>query len=150
MKQKIFTIIAILMIASLLLAACGPGEDAGEPGGPAAQELDRPDPPAPYAGMTNPHGGDANAEAAGQTIYQTNCASCHGEGGAGDGPAAATLDPPPQDLAENIDGLDDSYLFWRIAEGGGMEPFNSAMPAWKGILSEDEIWQVISYMRTLG
>ena len=44
--------------------------------------------------------------------------------------------------------LSDGYLFWRISEGGAMPPFNSAMLAWKGTLSEEEIWQVISYVRT--
>ena len=44
--------------------------------------------------------------------------------------------------------LSDGYLFWRVSEGGAMPPFNSAMLAWKGTLSEEEIWQVISYVRT--
>jgi mono/diheme cytochrome c family protein len=30
-----------------------------------------------------------------------------------------------------------------------MEPFKSSMPAWKGILSEEQIWQVIAYIRSL-
>jgi hypothetical protein len=45
--------------------------------------------------------------------------------------------------------LSDDYLHWRIAEGGMMRPFNSVMPSWKGILSEDQIWMIITYLRTL-
>jgi hypothetical protein len=67
----------------------------------------------------------------------------------GDGPAAASLNPQPQTLAVNQENLDDGYLFWRISEGGLRAPFSSAMPSWKTILSEDEIWQVISYLRTM-
>jgi hypothetical protein len=44
----------------------------------------------------------------------------------------------------------DDYLFWLISEGGMIEPFNSLMPAWKQVLGEEERWQVIAYLRTLG
>jgi hypothetical protein len=46
--------------------------------------------------------------------------------------------------------MGDSYLFWRISEGGAMEPFNSAMPAWKDVLDEEARWNVIHYIRALG
>lgn len=110
------------------------------------------DPPPEYAGLTNPHEGDPQAIAAGEEIFQTNCASCHGEQGRGDGPAAQGLDPAPASLADQamMHDLTDGFLFWRVTEGGLMEPFNSAMPAWGDILTEDERWQVISYIRTLG
>jgi cytochrome c553 len=153
MKKTWFLLFAALVISSLVLAACGGGgaaNNGGEAGGGAQGEaLDRPEPPAEYASMTNPHEGDDAAAQAGQQIYQTNCASCHGESGLGDGPAAAALDPAPQDLRDNEEGLSDAYLHWRIAEGGQMAPFNSAMPAWKNTLSEDQIWQVVTYLRTL-
>jgi hypothetical protein len=56
----------------------------------------------------------------------------------------------PQNLAENQSQLSDSYLFWRISEGGLMDPFYSLMPAWRGLLDEEEIWQIITYVRTMG
>jgi mono/diheme cytochrome c family protein len=34
-------------------------------------------------------------------------------------------------------------------EGGAMAPFHSSMPAWKSILSEEQIWQIIAFIRTL-
>jgi mono/diheme cytochrome c family protein len=49
-----------------------------------------------------------------------------------------------------LDSLSDGYLFWRVSEGGMMAPFNSAMPAWKTTLSEEQRWHVISYVRLLG
>ena len=41
------------------------------------------------------------------------------------------------------------YFFWRTSDGGGMEPFKSSMPAFKGILSEEKMWQIISYIQSL-
>ena len=39
----------------------------------------------------------------------------------------------------------DEYLLWAISEGGA--PFGTDMPAFKDALSQDEIWQIIAYMR---
>lgn len=107
--------------------------------------------PEEFASLTNPLGDDHEAIEAGEEIFQTNCASCHGPEGQGDGPAAEPLDPKPATLADGMmmDTLSDGYLFWRISKGGQMEPFNSAMPAWETGLSEEQRWQVISYVRTL-
>jgi hypothetical protein len=43
--------------------------------------------------------------------------------------------------------LGDGYLYWRIAEGGAA--FGTTMPAWKGSLTEGDIWAVIAFMRSL-
>lgn len=109
------------------------------------------DPPEEYQGLDNPLEGDADAIAAGEVIYTANCETCHGESGKGDGPAAEALDPQPADFTDQAMMMDmsDSYLFWRVTEGGAFEPFNSAMPPWGQALTEDERWQVISYIRTL-
>lgn len=159
MKKTLYLFGLFLVIGALALTACGGGNNtngeepgAGEPGDTeqnGAGALDRPEPPDPYAGMTNPIEGDTAAIEAGQTIFQNNCGSCHGQTGEGDGPAASALDPAPQNLAENQSGLSDSYIFWRINEGGTMAPFNSTMPAWDGVLSDDQIWNVVAYIRTL-
>jgi len=149
MKKTMFRLIILIFVAALALAACGGGQQATEPAAGEAGE-DFPEPPAPYAGMTDPLAGDSSAAAAGQEIFQNQCASCHGEDAKGDGPAAASLNPKPADLADNQSRMTDGYLYWRIAEGGQMDPFNSAMPAWKGTLTEEQIWQVITYLRTLG
>ena len=156
MKKQLNILLVVLVGLALLLAACGGGADeqaptGGETGnGGAAEMLDRPETPAEYAGMTNPHEGDQAAIQAGQELFQAQCVSCHGETGQGDGPAAASLDPHPQNLAENVPGLSDGYLFWRISEGGAIPEFQSAMPSFKNVFTEDQIWQVISYIRTLG
>ena len=104
--------------------------------------------PAPYAAASSSIPADADSLARGEVIFSTNCASCHGDGGMGDGPAAAALDPAPAPIAHTSQMMGDDYLFWRISEGG--LPFNTAMPVWKETLDEQARWDVINYVRALG
>jgi mono/diheme cytochrome c family protein len=99
--------------------------------------------PAPFAGRTNPLGADAAA--AGADVFSASCESCHGPQGHGDGPAAGYLDPHPKNLAELQAQAADDYLFWRISTGRD----GTAMIGWDGILTEEQIWQVIAFIRTL-
>jgi mono/diheme cytochrome c family protein len=134
------------MLGALVLGACA----SGWSGATQPQATPIPTPPPEYAGKTNPLADDAAAGQAGEQIFDANCTTCHGTDGKGDGPAAASLDPRPSNLADTKSRFSDAYLFWRVSEGGAMPPFDSLMPSWKGILTEDQIWQVISYLRTLG
>jgi mono/diheme cytochrome c family protein len=106
--------------------------------------------PTEYAGLTNPVEATETSLDQGGGIYIANCATCHGDGGMGDGPTAANLDPAPVAIAHTSQMMGDDYLFWRISEGGAMAPFNSAMPSWKGALDEEKRWHVINYVRALG
>ena len=144
MKQASILAITCLLL-SLFLVGCGGSENLATP--PAS--LERPATPAEYSGKSNPFGSETTAVESGRTIYQQNCVACHGETGMGDGPTAGGLNPKPQPLAANQEGLEDAYLYWRISEGGLRAPFSSSMPSWKAMLSEEEIWQVISYLRTM-
>lgn len=130
--KKVFFV--VLVLSAIVLAACGGGASA-----PAAL-----DPvPAEYAGATNPLGADAAT--AGAEIFATNCASCHGEKGYGDGPAGAALDPAPKNLVEVAALAGDDYLYWRVNTGKE----GTAMVAWKGVLTDEQIWQAVAYIRTL-
>ena len=77
---------------------------------------------------------------------------CHGADGKGTGPAGKGLPHPPADLTHHFHrapGDGDAYLFWRVSEGGQVEPFKSsqsAMPAYKTVLSEDQRWDVLAYV----
>jgi len=123
----------VLVLGALILAACGGGSDA-----PAIDPV-----PAEYAGKTSPLGADAATQ--GKEVFTTNCESCHGPQGHGDGPAGAVLDPQPKNLPEFVPQVGDDYLFWRISTG---KP-GTSMAAWAGVLTEEQIWQVIAYVRTL-
>jgi len=152
-KKRFLTFFILAIISALLVAACAsaaqPGE--GEPHEEGEEEHAHVDPPAEYADLTNPFAEDHEAAEAGASIFEVNCSSCHGPEGLGDGPAAEGLDPKPASLADPhmMEDLSDGYLFWRVSEGGAFEPFNSAMPPWKGVLSETERWQVVTFLREL-
>jgi mono/diheme cytochrome c family protein len=107
--------------------------------------------PAEFEALVNPVAGDAAAIAAGQEIFVSTCAVCHGQEGRGDGENAVNLDPNPANLADGmmLSTLSDGYLFWRVSKGGAIEPFNSAMPAWESSLTEDQRWQVVTFIRSL-
>lgn len=104
--------------------------------------------PEPYRSMTNPLPGTAETLKRGATVYAVNCAACHGAQGLGDGAAAASLTPPPGNLAWLADrpmGQWDPFIYWAVAEGGAQ--FGSAMPAFKDSLTSDEIWAVTAYIQ---
>ncbi len=145
MQNTIYLILLVLAVG-LSLAACGgsvPSQEAIE--APETGEV-----PEEYSSLTNPLTGDVQAASGGQSVYNKYCSACHGDQGAGDGVASAGLNPAPKNIAALEDNLEDGYLYWRISDGGLVEPFNSAMPAWRNVLSEEERWQVITYLRQLG
>lgn len=102
-----------------------------------------------YAGQRNSLSDDPRVVAEGKTLYLANCAACHGESGAGDGPAAAGISPPPADLRSVVQRpmSGDGYLMWAISDGGAA--MGSAMPAFKDTLSETDRWRIIRFLRTL-
>ena len=92
--------------------------------------------------LTSAASGDSTK---GKILYATNCVVCHGEGGKGDGVIGAALRPPPADLtAPQVRGKSDTDLRSVIREGHG------TMPAWKSRLNEQEIQNLIAYIRSLG
>lgn len=92
--------------------------------------------------------GDANA---GKAKYDALCAGCHGKTGKGDGAAAASLNPKPQDHTDGkaMNALSDKYLFDIIKDGGVGVKKSPLMPAWGKTLKDQEISNVISYIRSL-
>jgi mono/diheme cytochrome c family protein len=71
------------------------------------------------------------------------CLSCHGTEGHGDGPAAKDLNPKPHNLgASAVVAQTDGALFWKLTEG------KKPMPSFEKLISEDERWEVINYVRT--
>jgi mono/diheme cytochrome c family protein len=145
MKKYIVPIVGLALLSILVLSACS---SAAKTEAPAAEEADVAVPDE-YAGLKNPMDGNAAAIESGKAVYVANCQSCHGEKGLGDGPAGASLSPKPGDLVEVAANDTVDRIYWRVSEGGMMAPFNSSMPAWKGVLSEDERWQVVSFVKTL-
>jgi mono/diheme cytochrome c family protein len=106
-------------------------------------------------GLENPlrHEGDIATHAArGKDVYYQNCLVCHGDALDGNGHFADGFNPRPLEFGTStIAQLTESFVFWRIAKGGpGLPregaPWNSAMPVWEDILTEEEIWSVIIFL----
>jgi mono/diheme cytochrome c family protein len=100
--------------------------------------------PAEAAKRTNAVPADRASIERGGKLYQTHCVVCHGPTGLGDGPAGAALKPKPTNLVEMAGQHPAGDLAWKIENGRG------AMPAWKGILSESQIWDLVNYIKSLG
>ena len=101
-----------------------------------------------YRSLTNPLPRTEKTVERGASVYQQNCASCHGATGEGDGPASRGLNPPPANLAwlSQMPMVEwDPFMYWSVAEGGA--PLGTAMPAYKGVLSKNDVWAVIAYIR---
>lgn len=95
----------------------------------------------------------AEAVARGRVVYYENCVFCHGDTLAADGQFAPMLYPRPASFVDVgiLPMFVDGFFFWRIAKGGpGLPadgtPWDSAMPAWEGLLSEDEMWSVLTFL----
>lgn len=81
---------------------------------------------------------------AGRSLFVRNCASCHGEAGRGDGAASAGLTPRPADLLLHRGHHTDEDLI-RIIKGGK----GPAMPGFVDQLTDEQIRQIILYIRSL-
>jgi mono/diheme cytochrome c family protein len=101
------------------------------------------DVPANFKSMKNPVAkGDASNKA-GKTIYDKNCASCHGKVGLGDGVKARALKTSAGDFSKaEYQNQTDGDHFYKTKTGRG------EMPKYEGKLSDDDIWNTVNYMRT--
>jgi cytochrome c oxidase cbb3-type subunit 3 len=143
--------LALLLLATLSLAACGRVRGDSTTGSaraqvPTDQTLNAvplgapPGEPVSVANqIANPFAGDAQAVAEGKALFGAmNCVYCHGA------QASGLMGP-----ALNGTG-------WRYG-GTPAELYNSVhdgrpqgMPAWGGRLPPDQIWKIVAYLRTLG
>lgn len=93
--------------------------------------------------VKNPIPSGAACLVAGKAIYIKECLECHGKKGLGDGPNSSTLDKAPAPLNKpDVKLQTDGELFWKIKEG------KKPMPSTKKILTDDQRWQVVNYIRT--
>jgi mono/diheme cytochrome c family protein len=87
----------------------------------------------------------------GGRLYTHYCAVCHGTEGAGDGFNAWNLDPKPRDLsdAQYQRAVTDEWLAEIIDQGGRGVSRSPLMPAWGHTLTQEQIGDVTSFVRTL-
>ncbi len=80
--------------------------------------------------------------------FGKNCNVCHGNRGDGNGFLSPTMQPKPRNLGD--------YKFWGALRTD-QDMFDniwygvhwSAMPPWRGTLTEEEVWQLVDYVRSL-
>ena len=87
-----------------------------------------------------------NAEM-GESVYRTNCFNCHGATGRGDGPVADSLTPRPADLTTEIVQKKTEEELLKIIRDGKQ---GTSMPSWKGDLSDQNLQDVLAYLRGFG
>ncbi len=90
----------------------------------------------------NPVEYDEKSIERGKTIYLDNCAACHGENSAGMKAEETGLQMDSPDLKRRLLTHTDGDFFWKIQNGRG------DMPAFKEDLTEEQIWDVINYIRS--
>lgn len=99
--------------------------------------------PTEAARRGNPVSADSVSRERGRRLFEANCVSCHGPTGRGNGPIAARLETLPPDFTAMAEQRRDGDFAWKIAEGRG------SMPAWKGVLKDAEIWDLVNYIQSL-
>ena len=93
--------------------------------------------------IVNSYEGNKIAAQKGGVLYQRLCWTCHGKTGLGDGPAGKNLNPKPKNFnLESVQKQSDGELFWKISNGKGM------MLPYKHSLSEEQLWQLVNFIRT--
>ena len=91
--------------------------------------------------------------AAGRQAYVRYCSPCHGAKGRGDGYNAKNLDPHPRDLTDSdesyMGSLTNGQIVEAIEKGGRGIDTTPLMPAFGRTLSEEEVYSLTAYIRTL-
>jgi len=140
--------VAMLLVAAMcghaLIVGCGgstkeSGNTSTENASPTTQTQTQ------TAPATDTGAVAADPVAHGKQVYMARCALCHGPEGKGDGPAAAGLNPKPRNHTDGayMKSRTDDQLLQVIRNGKG------GMPAWGSVLSDQEIHDVLKYVRTL-
>jgi len=143
MKQKLLTILITTSALSAITATSitsvyAEGNHKGGHGAGAHWMS-----PAEASKKPNPIKSDPASIDRGKKYYFQYCSSCHGAKAMGDGPVAASLNPKPTNLVAMSGGHPDGDFSWKIANGRG------AMPAWKSLLNDKQIWDLVNYIQNL-
>lgn len=106
-----------------------------------------PTPPVPFTARfaQNPTPDTPETIDAGRTVFQANCAICHGPRGLGDGPQAFLLQPRPVNLQLHVPQHAPGEIEYWITTGVA----GTGMPAWKDTLTETQRWEIVRYLQAL-
>jgi len=136
MKNPRIPFVSMLFLISLLHVSMG-----------MAQSTDKQTPwvaPPEAAELVNPIKDQSLALTLGKRIYTAECQVCHGRYGNAETDIAESLQQKPKNFTkEDFQNQSDGAIYWKLSEGRGlMQPF-------KTMLSEEEIWSVVVYVKEL-
>jgi mono/diheme cytochrome c family protein len=125
-------VLAFVVATAVVVAGCAPGDDAPDPESSSGAVEVTPE-----------------LLARGAETYKANCVPCHGPGGRGDGPSAATLKPPPRDHTnpELMETLSDKRIAETVRMGGIISGYPN-MPASPHLRGE-ELVGLVAFVRSL-
>jgi mono/diheme cytochrome c family protein len=129
MTRRPFVLAVAVVIALGIAIALGGGLIGGSPG------------------PTNPIPPTVDSIDRGQSVFTNSCAQCHGADARGGGPLSNTTQIPPPALtgpSSHLTVHSDGDLFNFISNG-----LPGGMPAWAGTLSDQDIWDVINFLRSI-
>jgi mono/diheme cytochrome c family protein len=110
------------------------------------QQTQKPWPvPATAKARKNPIPSTPESIKAGKELWSTNCKSCHGSKGLGDGTKAAQLKTEPGDFSlATFQSQTDGEMFYRLSEGRDDMPASK-----KKIPDEEDRWNLVNFIKTL-
>jgi mono/diheme cytochrome c family protein len=95
--------------------------------------------------LKSPYHDEPLTLAQGEELFTLYCASCHGDGGYGDGAAGGALGQKPANFHDTlVKAQSDGSVFWKISTGRGN------MPPFKDVFTDEQRWQLVAYIRHLG
>jgi mono/diheme cytochrome c family protein len=135
MRRHDATLIGVFALVWLILTAVN--ATAENPGGNAEARK-----------IKNPVAASAASIKAGEATYKKYCAFCHNTDATGEGPLAPKNSHPPSLVDDKWDhGSTDGEIFATIQSGAGP---TSVMKGFKGKMPDQDLWNVINYLRSLG
>lgn len=105
------------------------------------------EPTAPPPASSLPRDSGDAAVVRGGIVYRTYCVLCHGAAGKGDGRAAKMYTPRPANLT--ISPFNDAYKEMIVRGGGASVGRSSFMPPWGDELTDEQIKDLIAFLREL-
>jgi len=132
MKKKLFML--VFFVSGLFLLS------ATTPDGTKAAWVA----PATAKTIVNPLKADKTLLADATKIFKTQCVTCHGEKGMGDGPASPYLGTKVANLdSKQVQAQTDGEIFWKISEG------KTPMPSFKTLLNDNDRWKMVIFVKNL-
>jgi mono/diheme cytochrome c family protein len=145
--------VLVLAVAGVFAYGCASGPNDSNSGNASPTTGSNPPPTAsaPTGGTTPAPAGGAAAStevsfAVGEAVFKERCELCHGASGMGDGVGGQALNPKPRNFHDKayMSTLTDDQIFNTIMNGKA----GTAMPPWKGVVSESQAKSLILKVRS--